>query len=155
MIKQKWEQLSPRDQTTVKIGALFLIGFLLLRMIWWPLFHRISVLKAAIAEEQSLIQWMGPRVAQLLEVKKSGVSRKKDKSLASFQKSLQQVGLKPYLSEFSQNTQGQVTLVFASVPFESCMEWLPQVQRQGWVLQELSAQRSQKSGLVELTLVLG
>jgi type II secretory pathway component PulM len=155
MIKQKWEQLSSRDQTTLKLGAIFLISFLVLRGIWWPLFHQISVLKEAVAEEQSLIQWMAPRVAQLLEAKKSGLGKKKDKSLATFQKSLQQVGLKPYLTEFSQNAQGQVTLVFASVPFESCMEWLAQVQRQGWVLRELSAERGQKSGLVQLTLVLG
>jgi len=155
MIKQRWEQLSSRDQRTLKIGGIVLGVLIALRLIWWPLFDRVTLLKNEIDNEQSLINWMTPRVAQLLETKKTKKPSKKEKSLAAFEKSLQQAGLKPYVKDFSQNAQKQISVTFAEVPFESCMHWLEKVQESGWVVQQMSAQKGEKSGIVNLTMVLG
>lgn len=152
--KQRWEQLSARDQKTLKVGGIILAVFLLLQVVWWPLYHRISLLQAQISAEQSLIEWMIPRVAQLLEARKSGASMHVDKSLSGLEKSLQQAGLKPYVTEFSQNAQQHISIVFVDVPFESCMEWLEQVQSQGWVVQSMEAARGEKNGIVQLHFVL-
>jgi general secretion pathway protein M len=155
MIKQRWEQLSPRDQRILKIGGIVLGTLMALRLIWWPLFDRVSVLKNQIDQEQSLINWMTPRIAQLQEAKKSSKSSRKDKSLAGFEKSLQQAGLKPYVKDFSQNPQKQISVTFTDVPFESTMHWLEKVQHSGWVVQQMSAQRGEKPGVVNLMMVLG
>jgi type II secretory pathway component PulM len=154
-IKERWEQLSPRDQQTVKKGSLILGAILAIQIFWWPLYHRMSVIQESIIQEQSLIEWMAPRVAQLIELKNSRQSIKKDKSLSAIEKSLQQSGLKPYLTEFSQNAQHQVSVSFSEIPFESCMEWIEQAQSQGWVVQQFNANKSEKTGIVRVDLVLG
>jgi type II secretory pathway component PulM len=155
MIKQRWEQLSSRDQRTLKIGGIVLGVLIALRFIWWPIFDRVTILKNEIDNEQSLINWMTPRVAQLQESKKSAKAIKKDKSLAAFEKSLQQAGLKPYVKDLSQNPQKQISVTFSEVPFESTMHWLEKAQQSGWVVQQMSAQKGEKSGIVNLTMVLG
>lgn len=151
MIKQYWQNLSDKDKRTLKIGGIILGVLFALRLIWWPLYNRINLLVEAIDSEQALIDWMRPRVASLLEAKTVPAQAK---TLAGLQKSLQQAGLKPYVTEFSQNAQKQVSVTFESIPFESVMEWLEKAQESGWAVQQMSAQKGEKSGIVSLTLVL-
>lgn len=153
-LRQRWEQLAPRDQRILKHGGMFLLALVVLRLFWWPLYDRVNVLQQEINSESSLLSWMAPRVSQLLAAKQSNLGITKDKSLPGFEKSLQQAGLKPYVKEFSQNAQGQVSVTFVEVPFESCMEWVEQVQRQGWTVQVMNAVKGEKSGITQVELVL-
>lgn len=155
MIKAKWEQLSARDQRILKIGGIALGILFLLRFIWWPLYDRVGTLKHEIEQEESLSSWMSPRVAKLMEAKASGMSSISDKSLPAVEKSLQEIGLKPYVTQLSQNAQSQISITFADVPFEASMEWLERAQRQGWVVQSMQATKGEKTGMVALQFVLG
>jgi len=154
MIKAKWDQLSARDQRTVKIGGIVLGILFFLRVIWWPLYNRVGTLQQQIEQEQSLFTWMAPNVAQLLEAKASGVSAIAEKSLPGVEKSLQEAGLKPYVTQFSQNAQSHIFITFADVPFEASMEWLEQIQRQGWAVQSMQVNKGDKTGIVALQFVL-
>lgn len=154
-IKERWTQLSARDQNTVKMGGIVLGLFLFAQLVWWPLFSKISVVQQQIIQEQSLIEWMTPRVAQLMDAKKQSRPRKNNKSLPAIEKSLQQAGLKSYVTDFSQNAQKQISVSFVDVPFESCMEWLEQAQSQGWSVKQMNATKTDKPGEVKIDLVLG
>jgi type II secretory pathway component PulM len=154
MIKEKWEQLSERDQKTLKMGGIILAVLCFLQFIWWPLFNRISTLQAAIDKEATLYEWMHPRVAQLMQVRDQGLSPVEAKSLPGVEKTLQEMGMKPFVTQFSQNPQSLITITFSEVPFESSIEWLEKVQRQGWVVQSMHASKGKASGMVELEFVL-
>lgn len=155
MIKDKWEQLSARDQRTLKIGAIVLGVLFFLRVIWWPLYSRVGSIQDQIDQQIKLNQWMAPRVAQLEAAKSSGHVAGTDKSFSALEKSLQDKGLKPFVKQFSQNAQTQVSINFADVPFESVMHWLETAQRQGWLLQQMTVNKSDKPGVVQLQMVLG
>lgn len=154
MIKQRWEQLSVRDQNVLKIGGIILGVLFALRFVWWPMFSRVDTLREQIEQEHLLVQWMAPRVSEIVAAKQSGKMVKLDKSLPALEKSLQQTGLKPYVKEFSQNAQRQVAVTFADVPFESCMQWLEQVQAQGWAVQQFNSRKGEKSGIVQIEITL-
>lgn len=58
MMKQKWQQLQPREQQLVLISAILLVVFISYSLIWQPLNANILKAEQKLARQQQLLTWV-------------------------------------------------------------------------------------------------
>lgn len=154
-MKAYWQNLSDSEKRTLKIGGAVLALLLFVRLLWWPLFHRIDVMEHEMTQEAALIEWMQPRVARILQArKKPNENTQQVHNLSSFEKSLAESGLKSFVTDFNQSADQKIHVTFKAVPFEKLTVWLEQRVAQGYTLESLSVQRGSKTGLTDVVLVM-
>ncbi|MFI4956052.1 MAG: type II secretion system protein GspM [Gammaproteobacteria bacterium] len=149
-----WENLSARDQRTLKWGLVAAIVLIVIRFIWWPLLSRVDRLQEDIANEAALITWMKPMV----ETIKANAGKVKPldhqaPKLSLIERSFEQAGLGSYVKSLSQNANNQIVLQAKAVPFGALAQCLETIaQTQGMVPLSLTATR-EKTGIVDVEIV--
>jgi len=150
-MKQHWQQLSPKEQRTVMVGAIALACILFLRFIWWPMYSNISTLQQDIQNETQLVEWMQPRVARIESASESGKTTV-NKSLTTLENILSP--LKPFVQSFSINANQYVNIQFKAVPMPSFIQWLETQTSQGWQTEQVQITPAGESGTADVTLSL-
>lgn len=57
-MKQKWQQLQPREQQLVLISAILLVVFIGYSLVWQPLNANITKAEQKLARQQQLLTWV-------------------------------------------------------------------------------------------------
>ena len=151
---QYWENISTREQRTLKRGLIAVCVLIFLRFAWWPLFSNIDDLQKDMANEQALITWMKPIVASLKgsnEVTRHAVQGAP--RLSTIEKSFAQAGLSPFVKTLSQHANQQIVLQAQSIPFGALAQCLESIATlYGIVPLSLTATR-EKAGIVNVEIV--
>lgn len=151
-MKEKWQQLSQKEQRTIKIGGVVLALLIFLRFIWWPLYSNIESTHQEIQQQAELIEWMQPRVHRIINARESGQQAVGKKTITMLENSL--TTLKPYVQAFGVNASQQVNIEFKAVPMPMWVRWLEAQSNRGWQVEQVHITPATESGTVDVNLTL-
>ena len=149
-----WDELSERDRKVLVVGGVVCFFYLFYALLYAPLAHAVDDSRAQIIEKQATLAWMKqvrPQAhhgkaaevldaAQLLTVLSNQLATT---SFRHFKYQLQQAGPK------------EIQLTFDNVPYNASITWLSTVsQRYAFSIKQLNVERTDKSGVVKLMLVI-
>lgn len=151
-MKERFLQLSRREQIMLIAGAAFLVGLLLVRGIWWPLLSHIDRLHEDIDTEVELIEWMEPRIARL---PKGSTSREPvTKSVSQLERSLKKQGMQGYITHLAVGDNQAVNITLVGVPIPVLLTWQDTQFALGWQLEHVTLTPGPKTGTGDITMVL-
>lgn len=148
MIKERWLQLSIREQQTVKIGGIFLILLMMYFAVWSPLTTSVTDLKIAANENTALLHWMEDTDQKIELLQKNSSTNHARASLSMIQQTIQHSDISNNLSDMQQKERDSVQLVFKEVNFDQLMTWLIDHSSEGWIISEFSITKTSKPGMV-------
>ena len=156
-LKQKWAQLSRREQLYVGVGGILFLAFLLYSFLVSPLMASVMNLKQEYTTQHNLVDWMTPRVAALAQMKTAAPIQVVNAAnlLSTVDAQLKQSSLARNVSEISQTNINQVRVSLKDVSFDDLMSWLVQQWQQSQIqVSDFVAQKTDKPGMVTVTMVL-
>jgi len=155
-IKQRWQQVSPREKKNVIIGGSISFLLLLYFLLISPLNNSIQSYEQQNKDNTALLAWMNSAAP---EVKKSTSSNTSGKTLTKvtagdIDKTLQDSHLKPYIKKFSAPKQGTVNISFEKVPFNIFYTWLLKENKTSAITIKKIMIKKHDKGQVDITLTL-
>jgi type II secretory pathway component PulM len=156
-LKQKWDQLSRREQLYVGVGGVLVLVFLLYSFLISPLLTNVTNLKQQYNAQQNLVVWMTPRVAALAQLTTVAPTQTVNSAnlLATVDAQLKQSILAQSVGEIAQANTNQVRVSLKEVSFDELTSWLVQQWQQSQIqVSDFVAQKTDKPGMVTVTMTL-
>lgn len=151
-MKERFLQLSRREQIMLMVGSIFLLGVGLIRLIWWPLLSHIDRLHEDIDTEVELIEWMEPRIARL---PKGATSREPvKKSVSQLERSLKKQGLQAYIKHLAVGDDQAVNITLSAAPLPLLLTWQDTQIALGWQIEQATLTPAPKTGTGDIVMVL-
>jgi general secretion pathway protein M len=157
-LKEKWEDLSPRERIYLTLTGVFLILIFGYYGIIAPLLNSVADLQQKMTAQENLAAWMEPRVAVLKTYsnQESVTSISPANLLTTVDTQLKQSEFARAVTEISQANATQVRVTLKDVPFDTLMAWLVQIWQKNQIqVVDFDAQKTDKPGIVTATMVLG
>lgn len=151
-MKERFLQLSRREQIMLIVGGLFLTLILLVRLIGWPLLSHVDRLHEDIDTEVELIEWMEPRIARLPKGSASGEPVKK--SVSQLERSLKKQGMQGYITHLAVGDHQTVNITLTGVPIPVLLSWQDTQFALGWQLEHATLTPAPKTGTGDIVMVL-
>lgn len=151
-MKERFSQLTRREQIVVIAGGVILSLLLIIRLIWWPLLSTIERLHQDIDNEAELITWMGPRLAQLSQGESA--HGRVEKSVSQLERSFKEQGIQSHVQHFAVGEQQWVTIILSEVPIPLFLKWLDAQATTGWQVEQATLTPAPKTGTGDVTMVL-
>ena len=149
-IKSYWLNLSDRDRLMLTIGGFVVVMYLFYMLIYAPLTEAVETQSKVWIEKKETLAWM----QRQRDVKPR--SKQVDRNLLSlFSTELEQSSFAKFPYQIQQSGPEHVQLTFEQVPYVDFLLWLRQLnQRYVMTISELTVNRSQTSGVVNMTVVV-
>lgn len=148
-MKDKWQQLKPREQKIVLCLAPVLVIFILYSFIWQPLNESLVKNETKLVRQQALLTWVKENTERF-KASSVGSAKKSSKGSAS---SIASRTSKQYQITLSRiQAQGNGVQVWVDeVPFTSLLQWLEQLSSQeGLSVINIDLSVTDKSGVVQV-----
>jgi general secretion pathway protein M len=156
-LKEKWQNLSAREQVYIVIAGILLIVTILYYGVISPLLNGVDDVKQRLHAQQTLSTWMTPRVAALSRISNTTPSHPVTAAnlLATVDTQLKQSNFAGAIGEISQTNTNQVHVTLKEVAFDDLMAWLVQQWQQSQIqISDFDAQKTDKPGMVSVTMTL-
>ncbi|NNM01524.1 MAG: type II secretion system protein M [Gammaproteobacteria bacterium] len=145
---QWWQERTTRERLIVAGGGILVLLSMLFLMVIEPLHTESDRLRIRIARQQADLDRVRAAAAEAERLRASGGDQAVTAaggSLVSFlDQSLNQGGLRQYLSRLSPGSAGNVRVQFDSLPFDQLIEWLTGIAtEQGVRVEEITLNRQQ------------
>lgn len=154
---QRWfMSLQQRERRILAAGAVILLAVVIYGGILQPYANSKVALATHVAEQRTLLAWMGPATARL---KALGGNRPAPLApgslLATVNHEASSAGLGNSLRQVQQQNDGSVRVQLEGASFDAVLRWLGQLhQRYGITITEMSVQSSDTAGQVTANLSL-
>lgn len=151
-----WQNLQPREQKILLAGGVFLVLFFLYLLIDAGA-GRATLMSQKLDREQKLLTWMQPVVEQILVARTQVVGEPvtTQNILPQVELSLEEAGLSGKISALDLVAGNQVRLAFNDVVYETLVKWIYAFSRQGVIVHEFIATKTDEVGVVEASVLLG
>lgn len=151
-----WQSLQAREQKMVLAAGVFLVLFFLYLLIDAGA-GRATLMSQQLDKEQKLLVWMKPVVEQILVARTqvSGEPVTQQNILPQVEFSLEEAGLSGKITALDLVAGHQVRISFNDVVYETLVKWLHAFSRQGVIVHEFIATKTDEVGVVEATILLG
>lgn len=145
---QWWQERTARERLIVAGGGILLLLSMLFVMVIEPLHAESDRLRIRVMRQQADLERVRAAAAEAERLRATGGDRALadgEGSLVSFlDKSLNQGGLRQYLSRLSPGSAGNVRVQFDSLPFDQLIQWLTGIAlEQGVRVEEITLNRQQ------------
>lgn len=151
-----WRGLAPRERLVLGGGGAAAALLLLYGLAWAPLQRDLARLRANVPQEHQQLQWMraqAPRVKQLRAG--SGTALPGGGLLSFVEQSAQAYNIRPNIRRMEPQGSAAVNVAIDAVPFNSLVEWLANLQKQGGVrVENATLEAASDPGLVNARLLL-
>lgn len=148
-MKEWWQGLNNQERRLVLVGGIFVVIFLLYKLIWQPLNDSIDKTQNKLEKQQELLVWVTNETARYASASRSSGARKSGGSLSSIvnstarQNNIQIARLQP------QNQDVQVWV--DDVAFNQLLSWLEQLSsRQELVVKSIDLSKGSAPGQVQV-----
>lgn len=156
-LKQRYQQLAPREQKALFYGSIFVVIFIVYQFIWSPLDTQADYLRKQVKSQQSLLSWMQVMDNNIKQANASGTVAHKAVTpvvlLTDLQKRVAHDGLGGEVKELKQTSNDTVTLRMQKISFDKLMKMLMAIEAQYIVtVTQLSVMAGATPGVVDVTV---
>jgi general secretion pathway protein M len=124
-----WRGLAPRERVVLGAGIALAGVLLFFVLLWAPLQHDLNRLRADVPSEQQKLQWMLAQSNRINQLRAAAPTTVPSGGLASFvEQSARTYGIRTLIKPEGTNA---VHLTLDGVAFNSFVEWLTNLQKQG------------------------
>ena len=151
-----WRGLAPRERMIAGIGGVLAAIFLLYALLWVPLQSDLKRLRVDVPREQEQLQWMRTQSARIKQLRAAAPTTLQGGGLLSFvEQSAQAFNIRQSIKRVDPEGPNGVRLAVDGVAFNSLLEWLANLQKQGGVrIDNASLEPQATPGVVNARLVL-
>ncbi|MFL6622055.1 MAG: type II secretion system protein GspM [Sulfurifustaceae bacterium] len=129
-----WNSLAPRERLVLGSGLVIAAVLLLYGLLWAPLRNDINRLRVEVPREQQQLQWMRAQAGRIQQLRAAAPTALPGGGLLSFvEQSAQTHGIRANIKRIEPEGSNAVRLAIDSVGFNSLVEWLANLQKQGGV----------------------
>lgn len=151
-----WRGLAARERAVLVAGGALAAILLLYALAWAPLQRDLARLRATVPEEQQQLQWMRTQANRIKQLRAAAATKIPGDGLLSFvEQSAQAYNIRTNVRRMEPQGPNAVNLAIDGVSFNSLLEWLANLQKQGGVrIENASLEPSAAPGLVNARLLL-
>lgn len=126
MIKQWFNQLSPRERRVLIIGAIVLGGILMYFRLWEPFVTARAQQENIVAAQKTTLRWMTDAAASVQQLRRQShtTPAKKPSLLGLIDKSTHTGALSKARKQIEPKGELEVRVSFEEVSFTELMQWL-------------------------------
>lgn len=148
--------LEQRERRILSGGAAILLAVIIYGVVLTPFVNSKTALTEHIAQQRSLLAWMGPATARIQALGGSRPAPLPASSLLStINREASSAGLGTALRQVQQQNDGSVRVQLEGASFDTLLRWLGNLhQRFGISVSDISVQRGSGAGLVNANLSL-
>lgn len=127
-----WRGLAPRERLVVGVGGALVALLLFYALLWAPLQGDLARLRTNVPREEQQLQWMRAQVSRVKQLRAAAPSMVQGQGLLSFvEQSAQAYNIRTNIKRVEPEGSNAVRLSIDGVAFNSLIEWLANLQKQG------------------------
>ncbi len=150
-----WRGLGPRERLLVGTGGALVAILLLYALLWTPLQRDLDRLRANLPREYEQLQWMRAQAARIKVLRAVPPVVPSGGLLSFVEQSAQAYSIRPNIKRIEPQGPNTVSLAIDGVAFNSLVEWLANLQKQGGVrIENASLEPQPTPGVVNARLLL-
>jgi general secretion pathway protein M len=150
-----WRGLAPRERLLLGAGGALAAILLLYALLWTPLQRDLDRLRANLPHEYEQLQWMRAQAGRIKVLRASPPVVPSGGLLSFVEQSAQAYSIRPNIKRVEPQGQNAVSLAIDGVAFNSLIEWLANLQKQGGVrIENASLEPQPTPGVVNARLLL-
>ena len=151
-----WRGLGARERLVLVTGALVAMLLLLYALLWAPLQRDLVRLRAEVPKQHEQLRWMQAQSGRVRQLRATTTATVPRNGLLSFvEQSAQSYNIREKIRRVDPEGSNAVRLAIDDVAFNSLLEWLANLQKQGGVrIDNASLEPSAGPGLVNARLLL-
>jgi general secretion pathway protein M len=146
-----WRGLGARERLVLGVGSGVAVALLFFVLLWLPLQHDLERLRTEVPNERQKLQWMREQASRVDQLRANNRNPIPGGGLASFvEQSARTYSIRTLIKPEGANA---VHLTLDGVAFNSLIEWLTNLQKQGGVrIENANLEPTPTSGVVNATL---
>ncbi|HEX9811703.1 MAG TPA: type II secretion system protein M [Burkholderiales bacterium] len=151
-----WRGLAPRERSLVAGGGALAVALLCYGLLWAPLQRDLARLRVNVPTRYEELQWMRSQTARLKVLRSAAPAALQTNGILSFvEQSAQAYNIQQFIKRVDPQGTSSVQLAIDGAPFNSVVEWLANLQKQGGVrIETASLEPQPTSGIVNARLLL-
>ena len=157
-MKQRWQQLSTREQVFIGVAGAITVIALFFVLLWTPFTNKISKMQKNIKSDQKLLAWMEAKTPLITRLRKTGNSKHVDSQkpiLTIIENSFKLNGITITASELSRVDKDTVQLSFKETSFNAIIRWYQAVSKKHPITaKNVSIKASDEPGVVTASFTL-
>lgn len=157
-MKERWKQLSLRDQQVLILGAIFIFFIILYEFIWSPLNHKIIALRQDLIKHEQLLVFAQESDSRLQTIEKllqKNTVAKTTTLLGIIQTQLKKSSSSQQVSKVEQAENNTVHIQFQKTQFDVLIQWLTDLwQQDGLIVSQITVTPAGVVGVVNADLIL-
>jgi general secretion pathway protein M len=147
--------LQERERRILVLGGAALVLVLAYGLVWLPLQEAREQAREAIARSEATLTWMRQAAAEVVALRRAGVTEPDERPLLSIVDSTAKgSGLQEAIRRIQPVGQNDVRVNLDGAAYSDLVAWLAALQGRGVKAVELSAQRENEPGRVTANLTL-
>ena len=149
----RYHQLSARDQLALKGLSIFFLVLFLYAGMWLPANNYFEDRESFHQKQSELHSYLRSTEEQARASSgQTGTTASGQPILQSVSRSAQKFSLKP--DRLQPEGSGGVNIMFNNVSFNSLVQWLESLNREGFSVKQISIERGEAPGVVSVRMVL-
>lgn len=151
-----WRGLAARERLILAGGGLFAGLLLFYALVWAPLQRDLARLRVDVPKDYQQLQWMRSQAARVSQLRAAAPAKTQNGGLLSFvEQSAQAYNIRQNIKRVEPDGANAVRLAIDAVPFNSLLDWLANLQKQGGVrIDNATLEPQQAPGSVNARLLL-
>lgn len=151
-----WRGLSARERTILAGGSLAAVLLLAYALVWAPLQRELGRLRVEVPKEYQQLRWMQAQTSRLKILREAAPAALQKNGILSFvEQSAQAYNIRQFIKRVDPDSANSVRLAVDGVPFNSLVDWLANLQKQGGVrIENASLEPEPTAGIVNARLLL-
>lgn len=151
-----WRSLAARERFVLAVGAALAAVILVYALLWAPLQRDLTRLRADVPQAQQQLRWMKAQAGRVRQLRASASAAVPSNGLLSFvEQSAQSYNISDKIRRVEPDGSNSVRLAIDGVAFNSLLEWLANLQKQGGVrIENASLEPGTAAGVVNARLLL-
>ncbi len=150
-----WRSLAPRERSFMLIGSIFGTLILIYALLWLPLQRDLARLRVQVPKEQEQLVLMRTQATQIKQLRAQTAVPNTGGLLGFIEQSSISAGLKPNIKRVEPDGSNGVRLIVDSVDFNTLVNWLATLHKEGAVRVENATFDAQAApGVVNARLTL-
>lgn len=151
-----WRGLAARERAVLGGGVAFVVLVLGYTLAWAPLQRELDRLRTEVPKEHAQLQWMQAQTGRLKILRSAAPTALQKQGILSFvEQSAEAYSIRQFIKRVDPDGTSSVRLAIDGVPFNSLVEWLANLQKQGGVrIENASLEPQPTPGAVNARLLL-